>query len=123
MKHKETHKTVEVIEKEGIFLGVFLSFFFCGKFSLYTSHTHYSDTSSDSPSASDCPINSNRKFASHRLVPTSTLLSGRHPQVATCPLTCHPRNSWCCHCSGPGLLKKIKKSSLIASGCGSATQA
>lgn len=51
------------------------------------------------------------------LGPRLHLLSGHQPQVATCPLTCHPRNSWCCHCSGPGLLKKNKKSRLIASGC------
>lgn len=65
-----------------------------------------------------------QKICPRSLGPHLHPLSGRQPQVATCPLTCHPRNSWCCHCSGPGLLKKKKiKPHTVASGWERATQA
>lgn len=89
---------VEIIENETVI--------FVGKFCLYTSHTQYSETLSTSRLSVRLSRQFQQKFCPRSVGLHFHLPSGRHPQVATCPLTCHPRNSWCCHRSGLGLLKK-----------------
>ena len=101
MKHKETHKVGRVIENEAVVSGCLSR----AKFSLHTG-TLFRDlifplrSSHQSEQEAFCP---------RSLGPHFHLLSGCHPQVAARPLTCHLRNSWCCHSSGPGLLKRREK--------------
>lgn len=71
-------------------------------------HAHCSETSSAFPLRSSHQ-SEQEAFCPGSLGPHFHLLIGCHPQVAARPLTCHLRNSWCCHSSGPGLLKRREK--------------
>lgn len=83
---------MQVTENEAAFLGISVLF---GQ-SLLFIHTLF--LMNPPPPSVRLSDQFKQEICPRLLGPHLHLLSGLQPQVATCPLTCHPRNSWCCHC-------------------------
>lgn len=94
MKHKERHTTVQVIENEAVFFGGYICAFWA-KFALYTRTLFLISTPPPPlpPPVSDCPINSDRKFAPDHLVPTYTHSVDVNPKWPHVPLPVIPETA------------------------------